>query len=208
MPYELFVPVMSAAVLLFGLDRLLRPAWRLLLPKRGAMILAGAFLAILTIGAAAPAPVAAPGDEPDEPALSAAGYEAMRWVDENLPPDARLLANAYTDGSILAVARRPGILDGRAVYLENAGFLAELTSLVLGARVFFADPDGEAAARYIDAERVSHVLVATVGPNGNDLGGYLLFDTDLAALRDGGRYTQVRSFGDGRLVLFEVTAAP
>ena len=42
----------------------------------------------------------------------------------------------------------------------------------------------------------------------NDLGGYVLFDTNLAALQDGGRYTQVRSFGDGRLLLFEVTPPP
>ena len=35
-----------------------------------------------------------------------------------------------------------------------------------------------------------------------------LFDTKLATLLGGGRYTQVRSFGDGRLLLFKVNAAP
>jgi len=35
-----------------------------------------------------------------------------------------------------------------------------------------------------------------------------LFDTKLETLLGGGRYTQVRSFGDGRLLLFEVKAAP
>ena len=109
---------------------------------------------------------------------------------------------------MLAVARREAILDGRAVYLEDAEFLAESTSLVLGARVLFADPGGAAAADYLADERVSHLLVATAGPNGNDLGGYLLFETDLGALQQGGRYTQVRSFGDGRLLLLEVAAAP
>ncbi len=208
MPYELFVPVMSAVLLLFALDRLLRPGWRLLLPRRGAMIAAGALLAIVTIGAAAPAPRSILNDEPDEPGLSAVGYDALRWIDANLPPDARLLTNAYTDGSILAVAHRQAILDGRAVYLEDADFLAESTSLVLGARVLFADPGGAAAADYLAAERVSYLLVATAGPNGNDLGGYLLFDTKVETLLGGGRYTQVRSFGDGRLLLFEVRAAP
>jgi hypothetical protein len=74
--------------------------------------------------------------------------------------------------------------------------------------VLFADPDGAAAASYLATERVSHILVATAGPNGNDLGGYLLFDTDLAAMLGSGRYTQVRPFGDGRLLLFEVAPAP
>jgi hypothetical protein len=210
MPYELFVPVMSAVVLLFGLDRLLRPGWRLLLPRRGAMLAAGIVLAIVTIGAAAPAPksVVFGDDQADEPGLSTVGYDALRWIDGNLPPDARLLTNAYTDGSILAVAHRQAILDGRAVYLEDADFLAESTSLVLGARVLFADPGGAAATDYLAAERVSYLLVATVGPNGNDLGGYLLFDTKLETLLGGGRYTQVRSFGDGRLVLLKVGAVP
>ena len=135
------------------------------------------------------------------------GYDALRWIDANLPPDARLLTNAYTDGSILAVAHRQAILDGRAVYLEDADFLAASTSLVLGARVLFADPGGPSAADYLAAERVSYVLVATLGPNGNDVGGYLLFDTKVAAMLGGGRYTQVRSFGDGRLLLFKVNAA-
>lgn len=208
MPYELLVPVMSAVFLLFGLDRLLRTGWRLLLPDRGAMVAAGALLAIVTIGAVAPARTLIVDDVPAEPGLSLVGYDALRWMDANLPADARLLTNAYTDGSILAVARRPAILDGRAVYLEHADFLAESTSLVLGARVLFADPGGTAAADYLAAERVGYVLVATVGPGGNDLGGYFLFDTNLAALQDGGRYTQVRSFGDGRLILLKVTSAP
>jgi hypothetical protein len=230
MPYELLVPVMSAVLLLFCVGRLLRPGWRLMLPRRGAMVAAGAFLAILTIGAAAPAvpanasaqangvasapspatsdPAATAQVETDGAGLSAIGYDALRWIDANLPADARLLTNAYTDGSMLAVARRQSILDGRAVYLEDRAFLAESTSLVLGARVLFADPNGAAAGRYLAAERVSHVLVATAGPNGNDLGGYLLFNTNVAALRGGGRYTQIGSFGDGRLLLYKVAAVP
>jgi hypothetical protein len=199
---------MSAVLLLFALDRLLRPGWRLLLPRRGAMVAAGTLLAIVTIGATAPAPKLILDDQPDEPGLSSVGYDALRWIDANLPADARLLTNAYTDGSILAVARRAAILDGRAVYLEDREFLAESTSLVLGARVLFADPGSPAAADYLAAEHVDYVLVATAGPSGNDLGGYLLFATNLTALQQGERYTQVRSFGDGRLLLFEVTSAP
>lgn len=208
MPYELFVPVTSAIALLWLLDRILRPGWRALLPHRGAMAAAGLALAVLTAGAVSPDPaLQGPIPEDVEPALSAIGHEALQWIDTRLPADARLLSNAYTDGSLLAVARRPGILDGRAVYLEDPAFLAESTGLALGARVLFADPDGAPAAAYLGAERVSHLLVATAGPGGTDLGGYPLFDTDLAALASSARYTLVRSFGDGRLLLFEVTGS-
>jgi hypothetical protein len=206
MPYELVVPVASAIVVLFLLDRAVRPAWRRLLPRRGPMLAAGALLALLTVAATAPPPGAgstAP-DQADEPALTALGYDALRWIDANLPEDARILTNAYTDGSMLAVARRSAILDGRAVYLEHPDFLRDSTSKVLGARVLFADPGGDAAARYLADEDVSYVLVATRGPDGNDLGGYQLFDTDAAALAGSGRYTLVRSFGDGRLLLYRV----
>ena len=172
------------------------------------MAAAGVALAVLTIAAAAPAPPSPLAGPPDEPALSHVGYDALRWIDANLPSDARILTNAYTDGSMLAVARRAAILDGRAVYLEDPAFLAESTSLALGARVLFADPNGTAAADYLAGEGVTHLLVATAGPEGNDVGGYLLMDTNLVALRESGRYTQVRSFGGGRLLLFAVRPAP
>ena len=123
---------------------------------------------------------------------------------DHLPPGARILANAYTDGSIAAVTKRVGIVDGRAVYLEDPGFLAESTALVLGARVVFATPEAAGAATYLERERVTHLLVATEGPLGRDLGGYLLFDTDLVAIRSDPRFRLVQSFDADRLQLFEV----
>jgi hypothetical protein len=203
MPYELFLPVVAAVTLLWGLDRLLRDAWRALLPRRGAMLAAGAALAIVTAGALGPAPEAEI-DQDREPGLTQLGYDAYRWLDANLPSDARILANAYTDGSLTALSRRVGIVDGRAVYLEEPRFLAESTALVLGARVVFADPDGADAARFLADEEVSHLLVAGRGASGADLGGYLPFETDLGSLAGSGRYTLVQSFGDGRLLLYEV----
>ena len=203
MPYELLVPVVSTIVLLHLLDRWLRPGWRLLLPERFAGLAAALLLAVLTVGAVAPSRTAT-GDDTDEPGLTVTGYDALRWVDANLRADARILTNAYTDGSMLAVAHRSAVLDGRAVYLEDASFLAESTSLVLGARVLFADPTGPRAEEYLRAERVNYALVATAGPGGGDIGGYLLFDTNLGALAGSDRYTQVRSFGDGRLLLYRV----
>jgi hypothetical protein len=207
MPYELLLPVVSLVVVLWGLDRLLRPGWRALLPGRGAGLAAGALLAILTVAAIVPAPDPFVDDDP-EPGLTTTGYEAYRWMDANLAPDARILANAYTDGSLAAIAGRVGIVDGRAVYLEDRAFLAESTALVLGARVVFAEPTSPGAAAYLARERVDYLLVAGPGASGADLGGYLPFGTDLDTLGAGGRYTLVRTFGDGRLLLFEVKAAP
>jgi hypothetical protein len=202
MPYELLVPVIAGVLFLWGTARVLRPGWRALLPGRAAAVASGAALLVLTAAmiAAVPGPTV---DDDREPGLSAAGYEAYRWIDASLPADARILANAYTDGSVAALARRTGIVDGRAVYLENAQFLAESTNLVLGARALFLDPDGEGAAGYLAREGVTHLLVADEAA-GADLGGYLPFATDRAALARSDRYTLVRSFDGGRLLLYAV----
>jgi hypothetical protein len=207
MPYLLLVPVVAMTALLWIVGRLAAPAWRALLPGRGRAIAAGLALAVLTTGAvsASPRAVDATGDE-REAALSPAGYDTYRWMATQLPVDARILANAYTDGAIAGVARRMGIVDGRAVYLEDPAFLAESTSLCLGARVVFGTPAAPGAGEYLDRERVTHLLVATAGPNGTDLGGYLLFATDVEAIRADPRFRLVRDFDDGRLLLFEVAS--
>lgn len=206
MPYLLFVPVMAMTVLVWLTGRLAAPFWRALLPGRPGRraVAAGLTLALLTAGAvSASALPNAPGEE-REAALSQTGYDAYRWMATHLPADARILANAYTDGSIAAVTGRVGIVDGRAVYLENPAFLAESTALSLGARVVFGTPAAPGAATYLVRERVTHLLVATEGPLGRDLGGYLLFDTDVAAISLDPRFRLVESFGDERLLLFEV----
>ena len=80
------------------------------------------------------------------------------------------------------------------------------TALCLGARVVFGDPGSAGAASFLERERVTHLLVATAGPNGTDLGGYLLFATDVDGLRAQERLRLVRTFGEERLLLFEVTS--
>ncbi len=206
-PYEILLPVVSAVIVLWGVDRLLRPGWLALLPRRSAGLAAGALVAVLTAGMLSPAPTSA-GDEPDrEPGLTAVGYEAYRCIAANTPHDARVLANTYTDGSLAAIAGRTGIVDGRAVYLEDPTFLAESTNLILGARVAFADPDGRPAAEFLATERVDYLLVAGPEVAGSDLGGYRPFETDHESLADSGRYTLVRTFGDGRLSLYRVDTA-
>jgi hypothetical protein len=208
MPYLLFVPVVAMTLLVWVAGRLSAPYWRALLPGRWdgprRAVLAGVALAVLTVGAVSASPIPGSVGEDRDAALSPAGYAAYRWMADHLPPEARILANAYTDGSIAAVTKRVGIVDGRAVYLEDPGFLAESTALVLGARVVFATPESAGAATYLERERVTHLLVATEGPLGRDLGGYLLFDTDLAAVRSDPRFRLVQSFDADRLQLFEV----
>ena len=204
-PYELVLPVVSAVIVLWGIDRLLKPGWRLFCRSGAARCSPpGHVLAVLTAGMLAPAPSTA-SDEPDrEPGLTSVGYEAYRWIAANMPADARVLANAYTDGSLAASPAGPAILDGRAVYLEDPTFLAESTNLVLGARVVFAEPDGPAAADYLTSRGVDYLLVAGPAAQGSDLGGYRPFETDCESLAHGGRYTLVRTFGDGRLLLSRV----
>ena len=202
MPYEALVVVGAGMFLLWAVDRAAASGWRALFPRRGAMVAAGTSLAILSAAMLSSGSVTAIDDP--EPGISPVGYEAYRWMDANLPADARILANAYTDGALTALSRRVGIIDGRAVYLEDPEFLRASTALCLGARVVFSDPGGPGASSFLQRERVDYLLVVGPDGSGNDIGGYDPFETDEAALADGRRYTRVRTFGDGRLSLYQV----
>jgi hypothetical protein len=142
-----------------------------------------------------------------EAALDRIGDQAFVWMRDHLPADARILANGYTDGSIAAVTGRVGIVDGRAVYLEDPEFLAESTALCLRARLFFADPAAPSARAFLSDERVTYVVVSTSGPLGRDIGGYPLFPTDAAALAASPALHLSRTFGGGKLLLYEVVPA-
>jgi hypothetical protein len=213
MPYELVVPVVAALVVLWGLDRLLRPGWRTLFADPGARrrsataIAGGALLVLLTAGMVAPTTQATiePDEEP-ELRITPAGAEAWRWIAANTPPDARILTNAYTDGVVVGLGERLGIVDGRAVYLEDPAFLRQSTELLLGARSLFLEPDGEAADAYLARNDIDYLVVAdaAAGASGLDLGGYLPFETDVGAIEGSDRYTLVRTFGDGLVRVYEV----
>ena len=203
MPYELFVPVVAAVVGLWAADRWLRPAWaRLSLPwARLLPVLLGMVVVVATISAPSGS------GESEEPGLTRLGFGAYGWMRANLPPGARVLANAYTDGSLTLLSGDVGILDGRAVYLENPEFLGESTSLLLGARRFFMNPGDPAGRAFLADEDVEYLLV--VGPRGtsSDVAGYRPFATDVDALAGDSRYTLVQRFGNQRLMLFRVEPA-
>ena len=68
-------------------------------------------------------------------------------------------------------------------------------------------PDGPSAADLLASEGVDYLLVAGPAASGSDLGGYRPFETDHESLAHSGRYTLVRTFGDGRLSLYHVDTA-
>jgi hypothetical protein len=205
MPYELLLPVVSGVCWLWATQRLLEPGWRSLLRRRSASVASG--LALLLLVAAAVAPVPSEEDLDEAPGLSAVGYDAYAWIRTTLPADARILANAYTDGAMTALTERVSILDGRAVYLEDAAFLDDATRLVLGARRYFQTPADPNVASFLDETDADYLLV--VGPTGRgaDVGGYRPFPTDFEALANSERLAVVARFGDGTLTLFEVGEA-
>ncbi len=204
-PYELFLPVMAAIVALWALDRGLSSMWR---RRQGRSELGpnATRLVRAVLGAVVVVAIAWPAGtrNVDEPGLTRVGYGAYEWMRTNLPPDSRILANAYTDGSLTYLSGGIGILDGRAVYLEDPAFLSETTSLLLGARKFFLAPGDPVGATFLNAEDVDYLLV--VGPRGSasDIAGYRPFATDIDALTGDSRYTLVKRFGEQRLLLFRV----
>ncbi|MEX2010607.1 MAG: hypothetical protein WEF51_00065 [Chloroflexota bacterium] len=202
-PFIAIVPAVAAIIGLWWLNRLMVPRLRARL-WRGAMPVAGAVLAAVTAVVVIPVPSTQDSAGDRQPVLSPTGYEAYRWIGNNLRPGTRVLANAWTDGAFGALAKQPGIIDGPAPYLDDPALLARATGLVLDARRVFADPEGADAAAYLAREGVQYLLVVTPAGTGDDLGGSVPFEVDLAALERSPRYRLEQRFGDGRLLLFEV----
>ena len=201
--FIVIVPVAAALVVLWLLQRRLDPSRRPYLPARVARTIA--VVAPFVVAAAIAAPFAGSPD-PRRPApVSATGIEAYAWIDGNLPSDARILVGAHTPGTLAVLADRVGIVDGPTLAPELGTWPIEPTALLLGARRMLSDPDGSGAASYIEREGVDYALVTGPGGTASDLGGYAPFAVDIAALGTSPRFREVRRFGDGRLVLFQVT---
>jgi hypothetical protein len=202
-PYEVLVPVMTTTVLAWLAHRVVFPR-----PSRRRAWPAAVAVPIVTLAVAVTLALwPSQGGEEDVPGLTPGGYAALGWIRENLPPGSRILANAYTDGSIGMLSGGIGVIDGRASYLEDPAFLGESTSLLLGARRFFQAPADPGAAAFLDDEAVEYLLVIAPGGSSSLVAGYRPFPTDVDALRSG-RYTLVESFEGDRLMLFQVDGPP
>ena len=208
LPFEQIVPVVAVVLALWLLEQRLVPRFRRLRPLREAGAAKGLALVVLAGLLAVPIlpsvpPVPGPGARVFDPSPTA--IEAYRWIGDNLPDDARLLVAAYTPGTVATLSGHVGIIDGPVFAPRQPGWPTELTALLLGARRLFLEPDGPGAAAYVDREQVDHLLVPGTSGTGADLGGHEPFAVDLDALAASNRYELVRTFGDGRLLLFEVT---
>lgn len=85
------------------------------------------------------------------------GYRAMVWLRDNTPPDSIVLANSYTEGAIGTLARRNGLLDGRAPYNKEFDFLVAAVDQLKAGRSFFA---GETSVEAIRDMGVDYVVVS------------------------------------------------
>nr|MBA3779589.1 hypothetical protein [Chloroflexota bacterium] len=208
LPYELFVPVVFLAIDLLLLQRLVHwVAGRALAGRANVMRSAVGVVVVAVIAlfvARAPLSQGPVGEEDESFGLERTGYDAYGWIAQNTPPGSRILTSAYTDGIVAALTRRVGIVDGRAVYLEDAPFLREALEHLLGARVVFGAPAAPGAVDYLRDERVDYLLVTGPEANGRTLGGYPVFEVDLAALDAQPYLRLLLTFGDDRLRLYEV----
>jgi hypothetical protein len=202
-PYELLVPVGAAMVgillLASGLRRALSGSG--LAPARRRVVGALGVAAVIALSLVSSTTAV---DDEESTGITPRGYAAYAWLRDNLPEDARILANAYTDGSLTLLSERTGILDGRAVYLEDASFLSEATGLLLGGRRFFGDPTNPDSDAYLTAADVDYLLVGTTPDSGFDLGGYRPFATDVQVLDSDPRFSLVKELADGSLRLYRV----
>ena len=130
--------------------------------------------------------------------LSPEAHVAYSWMRDNLPADSTVLANVYTEGSLGALSGRLGVLDGRLPYLESSEFRSHAIRELLAARRWFTLPQVHRTSLQRD---VGYVLVAAPDV---DIGGLNNFPVNWDGLRRSRDLRLLRSFADGRLVLFQV----
>jgi hypothetical protein len=134
--------------------------------------------------------------EPRAGGLSEDALQAYSWISRNLPPDAVILANGYTEGSLGMLTRRTGLLDGRTPFAQPDPWRTEAIDWLEQSRRFFVHPIRESVPGNAD-----YVLAARRDVN---LGGSY-FPTDFKAIgRDFG-LQRVRGFGG--VTLYRTRAA-
>lgn len=119
--------------------------------------------------------------------LAPAAEAAYRWMDRNLPPDATVLANGYTEGALGMLSGRTGWLDGRTPFVQPDPWRSQARRSLKQARRYFLDPDLDRLA-----EPVDYIVVSRPGIN---LGGPR-FETNREALVAAEHLAPLQSFGD------------
>jgi len=96
-------------------------------------VIAGVIVCVALVGAR-PTPVGRSVRK-----AGADSVRAMNWVSENLPCDARLMANQRTGGTFQGMTGRVAVTEGMAPYLRPE-MLTDVIDLLLDSRAFFEDP--------------------------------------------------------------------
>ncbi len=134
----------------------------------------------------------------DSQAITPESYTALRWLDDNLPREAVVLANAYTDGSISGIVHRLGLINGRVPFQAVPEFRDEAITLLQRARRFFRDPAGNTSL--LSDYGVTHIIVAR---KTWVLGGSALYTANEQALQNQPGVRLLREFP--RLNVYEVS---
>jgi hypothetical protein len=82
---------------------------------------------------------------------------AMNWISENLPCDARILANQRSGGTFQVFTGRVAITEGMAPYLRP-DMLTEVIDILLDTRAFFEAPSDN--LHVLEKYGIDHVVVA------------------------------------------------
>jgi hypothetical protein len=144
--YATFFPLVVGVALLEVILQLLTKV------KTWIPTLVAALIVCVALVGARPAPVGRSARK-----AGADSVRAMNWVSENLPCEARLLANQRTGGTFQAMTGRVAVAEGMAPYLRPE-MLTEVIDLLFDSRAFFEDPASNESV--LNEYGVDYVLVA------------------------------------------------
>jgi hypothetical protein len=131
--------------------------------------------------------------EPRVGGLSDPALRAYDWIDGNVPENALILANGYTEGALGMLTERTGVLDGRTPFAQPDPWRDEAIRWLAQARRFFQHPGRAGVPGGAD-----YVLAARRDVN---LGGSY-FPTDFQALRRAGGLQPL--YASGGVILYRV----
>lgn len=131
--------------------------------------------------------------EPRVGGLSDPALSAYDWIEGNVPENALILANGYTEGALGMLTERTGVLDGRTPFAQPDPWRTEAIGWLAQARRFFKRPGRAEVPGGAD-----YVLAARRDVN---LGGSY-FPTDFQGLRRDGGLQPV--YAGGGVILYRV----